>query len=164
VSASGVAGQHVGQPHLEAAFGDRALLLEFESGCSRAVKDRRAHDTFATQRLGPSRYSAETYVEVLVAPVQGAMVWSSPPSWRWWWHPPDPVVRGLVVGMTLAAIHVPGVHTASLCTSSATSVAFDRPGQREALAACRSPDTRTSPPRDRLAGFSAGHSATLSTN
>jgi hypothetical protein len=82
---------------------------------SRAVKDRRAHDTFATQRLGASRYSAETYVEVLVAPVQGAMVWSSPPRGGGG-TPPDPVVRGEVVGMALADIHVPGVHTASLRT------------------------------------------------
>ena len=38
---------------------------------SQAEKDRRAHDTFVTRRLAPSRHSAETYVEVLVAPVQG---------------------------------------------------------------------------------------------
>jgi hypothetical protein len=55
---------------------------------SQAVKDRRAHDTFATRRLAPSRYSG-TYVEVLVAPVRGATVWSAPPPWRWW-HPAGP--------------------------------------------------------------------------
>ena len=75
-------GQDVGQLHLEASFGDRALLLEFESGFFASREGPRAHDTFATQRLGPSRYSAETYVEVLVAPVQGATVWSAPPPWR----------------------------------------------------------------------------------
>ena len=82
----GVVGQDVGQLHLEAPFSDRGLVLEFESGFFQAVKDRRAHDTFTTRRLGPSRYSAETYVEVLVAPVRGATVWSAPPPWRWW-HP-----------------------------------------------------------------------------
>ena len=54
--------------------------------------------------------------------------------------------------MTLAAVHVPGVHAPRRCVpASATSIAFDRPGVREALAACRAPSPSTSPQRDRLA-------------
>ena len=59
------------------------------------------------------------------------------------------MVRGEVVGMTLA---VHRVFTPRRCApASATSIAFDRPGVREALAACRAPDTLDITQRDRLA-------------
>jgi len=65
----GVVGQDVGRLHREASFGDRALLLEFESGfASREGPAGARYVRDAAARA--ERYSAETDVEVLVAPVR----------------------------------------------------------------------------------------------
>ena len=63
-------GQDVGQLHLEASFGDRALLLEFESGVLASREGPGGGRTLRLRRSG--RYSAETDVEVLVAAITAA--------------------------------------------------------------------------------------------
>jgi hypothetical protein len=150
--------------HLEAPFGDRALLLELDSGFfasreglagARYVRDaaagtepvhrrdlRRGPRSACTGRHGPVITSAVA----VVAPrrTQGYVV-------RSW-------------GMTLAAIHVRGVHTASLCTSLGDEHRFRPPrptrgarGVPLSLHPRRHPTATGSP-------VPAGLSATLLTN
>jgi hypothetical protein len=56
----GVLGQDVGQLHLEAPFGDRALLLEFESGFFASREGPAGARYIRDAAAGADRYSAET--------------------------------------------------------------------------------------------------------
>jgi hypothetical protein len=148
----GVEGQDVGQLHLEASFGDRALLLEFESGFfgsreepagAQCVRDAAAGAEPVQRRdLRRGPRSACTGRHGLVITSAVAVVAPAGPSGTWSGRGDDVGCHSRTGCSHRVAVHQPR-RRASLSSDPANA----RRSRRAAL-----PTPLTSPQRDRLAG------------